>query len=65
MIKDGDRLLQNQEHKKRILELSEIILRSLPIECLPFEYLFYDVYNVQNLYHTERFLTMLSDYHTN
>ncbi len=65
MIKDGDRFLAKLEQKKRILELSEVILRSLPIECLPFEYLFYDVYNVQNLYHTERFLTMLPTYNQN
>ena len=40
MLKDGDRLLAKLEQKRRILELSEVILRSLPIECLPFEYLF-------------------------
>ncbi len=45
MIKDGDRFLAKLEQKKRILELSEVILRSLPIECLPFEYLFLDNYS--------------------
>ncbi len=65
MLKDGDLFIQRLEHKKRILELSEIYLRSLPIEVFPLEYVYYDVFNVRNLYHTKHFISMMRLYNEN
>ncbi len=45
MLKEGDRLLAKLAQKKRILELSEIYLRSLPIQCYHFDIVYMDFFD--------------------